>query len=211
MAKRRNNGIGIGWLVAAAVCLEFVAILLFVPSRVVAEYNAAERVSVAAQLGSAAEVRVIENANRWFRTTLIDTGMTAALNEFLFGNETPAVTNPNESVTNYSRDRVATFWRMLYTGYYRVALIWLWLPYLLPLAIPVFIDAHMERKVRQWRFSFVSPMTRHIAARAGVALGIALGVSLMIPLHVPPLVFPFLFGALLLAVWVWVANLQKRM
>lgn len=210
MARRGNSGIGIGWIVAMAVCLEFMALLLFVPSRTVAHYNAAERTSIAAELGSRAEAHVLGNANRWYRATLIDTGMTASLNKFLFGNPTPRVSDPNRAVSNYTRDRMASFWRMLYTAYYRVALIWLWIPYLLPFAIPVFIDAHMERKVRQWRFSFVSPMTRALAARAGTALAVALGVSLMIPLHVPPLVYPFLFGAVMLTVWVWVANLQKR-
>lgn len=210
MAKSHRGAVAIWWFVAAVIVLEFVAVLLFVPSRHVARYNNAERVSVAAGLGAQAEHYVLESANRWYRITLIDTGMTAALNDFLFGNYTPPVSNPNESVTNYAHDRVATFWRLLYALYYRVALIWLWIPYLLPLAIPALVDAAMERKVRQWRFSFVSPMTRAVAARAGGALVMALGVVLMIPLHVPPLAYPLLVAALLGTTWMRVANLQKR-
>lgn len=210
MAKRSQRGISVGWVIASAVVLEFMFILLFVPSARVAHYNTAERSSVAAELGTQAEGHVLASANEWFRTTLIDTGMTRALNEYLFGHYTPEISDPNHAVSNYARDRVSTFWRMLYTAYYRLALLWLWVPYLLPLAIPVFIDAHMERRVRQWRFSFVSPMTRSLAARIGTVFAVVLGVSFMIPLHVPPLVYPFLFGALLMAVWMWVANLQKR-
>lgn len=209
MAKNRNGGIGLGWLLAGAIVLEIAAVLLFVPSAQVESYNAAERVAVASELGSQAEAHVVMTANSWYRATLMDTGFISAINAFLFD------TNSSESVmqhgsTSYVRDRLGTFWRALYALYYRLALIWQWVPYLLPIAIPMLVDAIQERRVRQWRFSFVSPLTRSLATRAKLVVGSCLLGAMLLPVHVPALAYPILFAVLMVANWVWIANLQKR-
>lgn len=184
-------------------------VLLFVPSHVVERYNAAERAAVADDLGAAAERHVLVSAKSWYRATLIEPGFVAALNAFLFDTESPASVQ-NYGATNYIRDRVAAFWRVAYAIYYRLSVIWLWIPYLLPVAIPVVIDAIQERRVRQWRFSYVSPLTRSLATRAKFVVVSILIVALMLPLHVPATAYPILFAVLMLANWVWVSNLQKR-
>ncbi|MCO6440234.1 MAG: DUF4400 domain-containing protein [Nitrococcus mobilis] len=209
MAQRHGHGIAVGLFITGAIVIELAVLLLFVPSARVAQYNANERAAVAADLGLSAEARVRANAKTWYRVTLIEPGFVAALNEYLFQAGSPkSVTD--YSATNYVRDRLATFWRSIYAVYYRLALIWLWVPYLLPLILPTLIDAVQARRVRQWRFSYVSPLIRALATKTKWLIATTLGAALLLPLHVPALAYPFLFGVLMLANWVWVANLQKR-
>jgi len=209
MAKQRNGGIGLGWLLAGAIVLEIAAVLLLVPSHQVKSYNAAERAAVVADLGREAEAHVVETANTWYKATLIDTGFVDALDSFLFDTGSPDSVIQHGS-TSYVRDRVGTFWYALYALYYRLALICLWVPYLLPIAIPMFVDAIQERRVRQWRFSYVSPLTRVLATRTKLAVGTLLLGAILLPFHVSALAYPILFAVLMVANWVWVANLQKR-
>lgn len=207
--KRSKSGIGLSWFMAGLIAFEIAAVLLFVPANKVRDYNAAERAAIALNLGVETERHVYATANNWYRATLVKPGFVKALNEFLFNTNSPE-SMKNYSVTTFASSRITAFWRVLYSVYYRASTIWLWIPYLLPIAVPTLIDAIQARRVRQWRFSYVSPMTRSIATRAKLIIVSLLVIALLLPLHVPATIYPVLFAVLMMANWVWVANLQKR-
>lgn len=209
MADHSDFRVALGWLTLGLVTIEALIILAFVPSTVVAHYNAAERAAVAASLGAPTEAQVLANANFWFDLTLVKPGFYAAFNEYLFdGNDRDFVRD--SPGPQYVQDRVATFWHVLYAIYYRIALICVWLPYLLPLILAALVDALQARKVRQWRFSYVSPMTRAWSARLRFAITCLLILAVLLPAHVPAMLYPVLIGGLIFTAWVSVTHLQKR-
>lgn len=210
MAGRDGNGLVLAWLLAGLIVIEIIGILLFVPASAVSAYNTAERKAVAGEVGVQTEASVANTANTWYRVTLVNTGLVAALNTFIIAEDSPDALN-SYSFTMYIRDRLKAFWRILYALYYRASVIWLWLPYLLPIALPTLIDAFQERRVRQWRFSHVSPMARTAAGRVRTVGIVLLIGALLAPFHIPVLAYPIIFGVLMLANWTWVANLQKRL
>jgi len=209
MARNNDFRVALAWLTAGLVTIEVLIVLAFVPSSAVARYNAAERAAVSADLGSATEAKVLDNANFWFDLTLVRPGFYAAFNKYLFDADDKEFIRDSPG-PQYVEDRVATFWRVLFAVYYRIAAICIWLPYLLPLILATLVDALQSRRVRQWRFSYVSPMTRAWSARTRFGLTCLLILAVLLPVHVPAMFYPILLGGLVFTTWVSVTHLQKR-
>lgn len=209
MADRGEHFEALVWLFFGLVVLELVFVVLFVPSNILIDYNAGERAHVAADLGASTENQVTNLATTWYRVTLVKPGFVEALNTFLFGGDAP-IAGHDYNGYNYVRDRIRTFWNMLYAVYYRLALIFIWVPYLLPLFLATLIDAYQQRRVRQVRFSYVSPLTRSLASRMRTSIISLLVLVLVLPVHVPAMTYPFVLGLLLLTMWLTVTHLQKH-
>lgn len=209
MAERRGLRVALAWLLAGLVTIEVLVILAFVPSSVVANYNQVERHQVAAELGPQTEGQVLGAANTIFGWTLIKPGFYPSLNAYILKNARRDYVRDNNG-TQYAQDRVATLWKVLYAMYYRLALIGIWLPYLLPLAMAGIIDAVQARKVRRYRFSYVSPMVRAYAGRLRFYITCLLILAVLLPVHVPSMFYPVLLGGLLVAGWISITHLQKE-
>ncbi|MDN5862783.1 MAG: DUF4400 domain-containing protein [Salinisphaera sp.] len=210
MAGRQDRFSALIWLFIGLVVVELAIVVLFVPSRALVDYNAGARAHVAAELGTATENKITDMASTWYRVSLVRPGFVEALDTFLFGGET-GIGSPDYSGYQYVRDRVQTFWNVLFAVYYRLAVIIVWVPYLAPLILAVMIDAIQERRVRQARFSYVSPLMRSLSARSRTVLLSLLIVVLVLPVHMPALAYPFVIGLLLLSSWVTITHLQKHM
>ena len=106
--------------------------------------------------------------------------------------------------------RLDVFWLSIHQAYYRLAVMIVWLPYLLPLLIAALLDGLLQREIRKWQFTFSSPAAHQFATKAihGV-LAVAI-LSPFSPLALPPLAMPFMMGACALALWVGASNIQKR-
>lgn len=93
---------------------------------------------------------------------------------------------------------------------YRVTGSLIWLPLILPLLFATTVDAYAERKVRNCRFSFPSPGVQHLTTNLVRVIVGALIISLFVPTTVHPYFYPVFILVMIVTVWAWLVNLQKR-
>lgn len=94
---------------------------------------------------------------------------------------------------------------------FRLASILAWLLPALPLLMATVLDGLLERKIRQYRFSYTS---HGVHASTGTALAfIFLGLlaGMFIPAPIPYVGIVFIIPFIMVFVWVWLANLPKRL
>lgn len=209
MASNDGFRLKLALFVAGLVTIELLIILMLASSSAVADYNAAERRAVAAEVGSDTEAAITRYAKLAFDYTMVKPGFYEAFNKYLFRYAKRDYVKDNPG-SQYAQNRVGTFWRILYAIYYRLASILIWLPYLTPFIVATGVDALQARQVRRWRFSYVSPLVRAWAGRTRFGITCVLIIAILLPTHVPTMIYPVSLLMILATSWITMTHLQKH-
>jgi len=188
-------------------------VFLLIPKPSIVASTAHEKKMVAQYLGADTAKQIKGTADNWYRDCFIKTGMLNATYDYFVTHwqSRPGDIKFNDQGIGAKFDqRLDVFWLALYLAFYRFALLAAWVPYLAPVLVVAMVDGALQREIRKWRFSFSSPAA-HRSATGMVSAVIAIVVlSPFFPWSLPPLAMPILMGVVAVALWVGMANIQKR-
>lgn len=208
---RRNRG-PVATLIMLLL-LEMGIVFLALPKDTLINARTAEAQSVASYLGQPTETQIKNMADNWFRVSFLSTGFMQATYNFLLnqweGKEGDLQLDDRGLSVLVDR-RLDVFWLAMHYVYYRAATILVWIPYMLPVLFAAGIDGLLQREIRKWQFSFSSPAAHQAASKILFATGAVLVLIPFLPLALPPLAMPVLMGGASIAMWVHMANIQKR-
>jgi len=193
----------------SVVLLELVLVLLFLPKGMLLTAREKEAQMVGQYLGVGTEKGIKQTADIWYHKSLIETGFLDATYNYFGKYDDDGVVDDRGLGIVIDR-RLDVFWLTLHLVYYRVGMLMIWLPYLLPMVLVASIDGLLQREIRKWQFSFSSPMAHRSAARLVFLIALAFVVIPFLPFPTPPFAMPILMGLLAVAAWVNLANIQKR-
>jgi phosphatidylserine synthase len=107
--------------------------------------------------------------------------------------------------------RLNVLWDAVRQVTYRLAMLALWLPYLLPIAAIAVLDGLMRRRIKLAEFGNSSPSVhRRYSLYTILALLYLLLLGLLLPLPLSPLVAPLMLGILIICINLLLANTPKR-
>ena len=172
-----------------------------------------EAQAVATYLGNETATNVKQLTDRWYVASFIETGLLKATYDFLLhqweGKEHD-LNFDDRGLSKLVDKRLDVFWLAIHLAYYRFATMMIWLPYVIPLLLVSSIDGLVQREIRKWQFSYSSPAAHQAAARAIFAVVVVTVLSPFLPFALPPIAMPILMGIVAIALWVNMANIQKR-
>jgi len=198
-------------ILLTALLLEAALVFLLVPKESIIEMREREAGKVQTYLGEQSQNEIKETADSWYRTTLVDTGMMEGVYNFLFDGWKDDDTGfDDRGLSALVEQRVDVFWLALHQAYYRSSVIFAWLPCLAPLLFASFFDGLIQRKVRQWQFSYSSPAAHRISSKVLYGVLAVAVLSPFFPLALHPFAMPFMMGACGIALAFGAANIQKR-
>lgn len=116
----------------------------------------------------------------------------------------------SSQIENWLADRIyaTTLWIGIIA--YRVQTMTMWFLVGLPLLLAATVDGYYVREIRKSAFTSQSPIRHKIGVHFFRLVTIALLIWLLLPIYVPPFVAPFAIIFAAVSMWLWVANLQKR-
>ena len=194
--------------------LQIILVGVLVPSNWLEGQITNERQMTADWLGRDTLIDLVGKADNTFTTVFEETGLVEASYAI-----TPTITQRQgsagiedlgDTIWPYVEGRIQVMWVTVYQGVQRLAMIRLWIPYLLPLFIPAFIHGMCVREVKKVSYGYASPVVYHAALQVFSLLMFLplFYVSLPISIH-PSMVLAW--GIALSICFVFISsNIQKQ-
>jgi len=114
-------------------------------------------------------------------------------------------------IERWLADRIYTSVLWLGTIAYRAYALLMWLLLAIPLLLAAAVDGFYVREIRKNAFISQSPIRHKIGVHFMRIVGIAIVIWLMLPVPMPLIMAPVVLLFKALAIWLWMANLQKRL
>ncbi len=94
----------------------------------------------------------------------------------------------------------------------RLTSILIWAPLLVLIAIPVFYDGMMERKIKQYTFKYPSPFLYRYGVKMVITVSFLLLVCFLSPLPLPPMLLPIMIlSSITVMGLIVIGNMPKRL
>jgi hypothetical protein len=197
MADRQNRGNGATGMVMIAFLVLMLLTLFFMPRQGMTAAWEGERNMMRALASERFDEWILMEAGR-----LMDGSGDVA---------TSAIESAQASgLGHMAADRVYVAFLWLNLIVYRVMSLMLWTLVVAPFVLAASADGYYTREIRKDSFVAQSPIRHKMGAWMMQATTLAITGWLFIPFAVPPVVAPGLLAALGAAIWLWIANLQKR-
>lgn len=206
------------WILIGLVvlCLEGVVIIALISDKAIGQAIQKEMTAAAAWLGVAVATRVDERSRQWFNRNFVHNGVVGATYDYLIPDEkvrrqsgTLADVGRHD-VFPYMERRLNVLWDAVRQVTYRLAMLNLWLPYLLPIAAIAILDGLMRRRIKLAEFGNSSPSVHRYSLYTILALLYLLLLGLLLPLPLSPLAAPLALGILLIFINLLLANTPRR-
>lgn len=194
--------------------LQIALVGVLVPSNWLEDQITSERQMTADWLGRDTLVDLVEKADSGFASAFEETGMVAASYAIIPSkNErdgSAGLENLGGSIWPYVESRIQVMWVTVYQGAQRLAMIQLWLPYLLPLFVPAFIHGMCVREVKKVSYGYASPVVYHAALQTMTLLVFLPLFYVSLPISIHP-ASVLVWGIALSICFVFISsNIQKQ-
>lgn len=203
------------WVVMWILCIEIIVVLVFIPGNFMELILKNEASLIDTYLGVETKNHVHLQAQRWYRSLMLDSGVYESIHYFLIPTEeqranSRGMENFGLTVFQWVEHRLEAIGNVVYLMLTRISLILLWLPFMLLMLIPSLYDGYMTWKIKCTSFAYVSPVLHQLSIRGTMFLFFLILITLFIPFVVPPFFTPiFLLLACLLS-GMMLSNMQKR-
>ena len=196
--------------------LQVFLILVFVPGDWTETVIEREAVKVQRVLGTDTREWVHETAQRWYDTSMIDSGAYDAMHSHVIPSpeqraNSRGMQNFGNHVFAWAEDRLGAMMRVIYQVYARTAMALLWAPYLVILLIPAIYDGVMRWKIKQTNFDYASPVVSRYGVRGMFFVSQAMLIAFLLPLALNPLLIPLAMMLSTVMLGLTLANYQKRL
>ncbi|MDD5298817.1 MAG: DUF4400 domain-containing protein, partial [Rhodocyclaceae bacterium] len=187
-----------GVFVALVLFIGFLATWALIPSTALEATWRTEQEQMAAMAGAEANQWVLlESAN-----VRADTAASA---------RTSAASLTNSRFDQWLLDRIyaTLLWVAVIT--YRAQALLMWSLIGIPLILAASVDGFYVREIRKMAFTSQSPIRHKIGIHAFKVVSLAMVAWLCLPIPMPIVVAPAVVCFVAVSLWLWVANLQKRL
>lgn len=203
------------WLVAWLLAIEVVVILLFMPGDWTKTAIIKEGQYVTNTLGQDSARWVQSKATQWYESSMIDSGFLDALHKHVLpSKEEKARSRGMETAWdpwfNWLTGRLDAFSKVVYQFFSRLALAWIWLPYMAILFLPALYDGMNMRRIKRTNFDYASPVIHRYSVRSATALIMGLLIAFFFPVAIDPIIIPIVLMCTCILVGLGVSNMQKR-
>lgn len=197
--------------------LECLVVLMLLPSHYLVKTLEREQQYTYDYLGEDSYSYIIEKANDWYNTSIIETGTEDTLYDMFVPTAEDLEKDSNAGVSNlaplyfkYAGSRVDTLMTVVYIIYYRVITMVVWIPMVGLMILAAYFEGYWERKIRQNSFKHASHTLHGIAFNTLKWFVLIIFIGMFIPLALPPLFYPVLGLVLACLIGISMSNLQKR-
>lgn len=201
----------LGWL-AFLVATELVLVAFLIPEATLNRLWEVEHQRAMAWVGEEAVTSMDETARSWYRAVVIDSGLQAGLHDLLIDRwkEQGELAVDDRGFGDWFAGRLNALWLAVAIALYRVAVVAVWFPPLIPVIAAVAWDAWFQRRIYQHRFRHPSPALYTAARWKFIILAGILMLTPLLPIPLPGFWVPL--GVLLVAImgWIGFVNLRKR-
>lgn len=203
------------WLVAWLLAIELLVILLFMPGDLTQKVIVKEAQLLRTSLGSDSVVWVHDNAKQWYRVTMIDSGFYEALRHHVLPTQQEkaksiGMENAWDPWFQWLDGRLEAFSKVVYQFLARLALAWIWLPYMLILFLPAIYDGVNTRRIKQTNFDYASPIIHRYSVRTTSVLFLGMAIAFFVPIAIDPILIPLVLMSACVLLGLGVGNMQKR-
>lgn len=204
------------WLVLWALVLEVLVILVLIPGDWTDKAIEKERGLVAKSLGSKSQAWMQGKADKWYQSTIIDSGLYANTHFLL-------IPTKKEKERSRGMERMGRLWfewvesridalaSAIYQFFTRAALLLIWAPYILILLFPSIYDGVTTRRIKTTNFDYPSPILHRYSLRLIFYIGMGLMIAFFAPIAIDPIIIPIALMSVSALIGVNVGNFQKRM
>lgn len=197
------------------VMIQLAVLLVLVPSDLTQQAIEKETQYVQRSLGPHSQKWINDKATNWYQTSLIDSGVYESVYNHLI--PTQAQKDASRGMEkmgglwfDWVEGRLEAFGVLIYQFYTRLALLLMWLPYMLVLLIPALYDGAMTRKVKLTNFDYASPILHRYSVRGVWAIATGMSVLFLAPIAIDPIYIPVALMVSCVLMGLAVGNLQKR-
>lgn len=200
------------WVFVSALVVLMV-VFIAVPALRIKRFIITQQAVVSHTLGTRAGRHIARMSIRWYHDLAVRTHWEANSLRWATPRDQAGGVPLNDTalrLRGMTRQRLIAVWYEVYAACYRLAMIIVWLPYVLPVMAAALWDGLQRRRISKWRFEFSSPMRHRYASRGSAGLILLAMVLPLLPVAINPLLVPAALGALAIALRIWVASIQKR-
>lgn len=196
---------------AFVILIEILFVIAFVDRPWVERQIRAEYTQTSGWLGAEAVDVVYQRADRWFRSSVVESGLLGKTYEMFIPSTHPTEMQgkPLDEGFAWFEERLAGFWSVVYRAFQRASLVIEWFPYVLLIMTPAAVDGWTQRAVKRETFGYASPVRYQAAVYAFIGLVFAPLAYMLFPAVVVPQLIPLWAVATALVAILLAANVQK--
>jgi hypothetical protein len=207
------------WAIFSAVTLFFVEFILFaafIPTHWARQVSETETRWLVEQQGEASAQAIIGQAEGWYRTLFVDTGIEPWTYHILAPGKAVKAEPGWEGLAenqlwDWTRGRLNVLWGSFGQALQRIALLLSWLPFLAILLVAAIGDGWIRRRIRRHSSAYASPLLHHSSVVGDLVLWVLITLLLLAPIPIPAVAVPLTFAASAVLVNLAVTNTQKRL
>lgn len=203
------------WLVAWLLVIEMLVILLFMPGDATQKVILKEAQYVKTSLGQDTVTWIHDHAQSWYKTVMLDSGFYEAVRHHMLPTEEEKAKSLGMRTAwdpwfHWLDGRIEAFGKLVYQFFARLALAWIWLPYMAILFVPAIYDGFNTRRIKQTNFDYASPIIHRYSVRAATTLMVGTTIAFFAPIAIDPIVIPVVLMTVCTLIGLSVGNMQKR-
>tara|TARA_R110002095_G_scaffold188154_2_gene165427 strand:- start:2120 stop:2755 length:636 start_codon:yes stop_codon:yes gene_type:complete len=196
--------------------LEILLIVCLAPTSWIQKTAKSEAQMIYDYLGTDTLQHVHTKSVLWYRDLFQRTGIERSVREIMLPAPSDRPKKGMDAIGEkvffpYIRDRGEAVSDLLHQLLRRLAILLVWLPFILIVSIPAFWDGYMSWKIKRTNFAYTSPFIHKYGSKlSGTLILIAL-ISLFAPIAIPPMLLPMLAMALVITMGIFmVSNMPKQ-
>lgn len=195
--------------------VQLVVVLVLVPNEFVKDAIIKEANYVQRSLGTKSQEWIKGKAVTWYQHSIIDSGAYESVYNHLIPSQEQAqnskgMENMGVWWFKWVSERLEAIATLIYQFYTRLALLLMWLPYMLVLLLPAIYDGTMTRKIKLTNFDYASPVLHRYSMRATWIILTGIAVLFLAPIAIDPIYIPVALMVSCVLIGLAVGNLQKR-
>ena len=203
------------WMAIWVLVLELVVILILIPGNWTDQAIIKETSYVEQSHGKETAEWAKKQAQTWFQSSIIDSGLYAATHHFMFPTEqerlnSAGLENFGEHIFIWAEGRLDALTAVIFHFYLRFAVVMLWAPYMLILLLPAVYDGVLTRKIKQTDFAYASPTLHRYSIRLLCGLVIGMFIAFFMPVAMNPMLIPIILMMCCVFMGIAWGNFQKR-
>jgi len=212
------KALSVFWLVSTFFLVHLMLYTVVVPERALLNLLARERAANYQLMGESNGRYAEDRATHYFTRFFVDTGVQQSTFTLFMPKTKPqdtaptgtAIDNVEASAFPWVESRLRAFWTGGFLIISRLSAAFLWLPFVLMIFLPFFIDAMAARKIKASSFATPSPHMQGLATRSAPILILLYLILVFVPIYLSPIWVPFLLLVTSALSWVMVSHFVKR-
>lgn len=205
------------WQMIVFLCLEIILIVCLVPNSFIDKSILKEQDWGELLMGKPSHDMLIEDTNDLYTSLMLTSGVNETVKFFFIPTEQEKARSKGwehlgELWFSFITARGEALTKVIYHIYYRMLLLYMWLPYMAVMLVPSIFGGYMTWHRKRYSFAHSSPFLNTHSSRIISFSAIGIVVSFIAPLPIPPMIIPLVVILLIpVSATLLIGNLPKRL